>query len=837
VVCAVNGPLARVAWYRFRATWRRRRGGYLALILLTGLIGGIAMGSLAAARRTQSSFAAFLASTDPSDLSLTVEGPNLAKDLERLPGVQRVATALLSLNAFPLTRRGTPVIPRAFADGQAAPIGSIDGEYFGQDRVTVTEGRMASPDRQDEFVATAAAARLLGWHVGEVIPMGFYTNAQSPSAPPLRRLGMRLAGIVVLNNEVVLDDVDRYPAYVLFTPALTRPFSTGPEDVAYGLRLTGGGRAVPAVEREIIRVLPKGSTYSFHVTSVVEEQVDRTVRPDAIALAVFGVIALLAALLISAQAIARQLQEADEDTAVLRALGASRSVIAGDGLLGILAAVVLGSLLAAGVAIGLSPLAPIGPVRPVYPTPGVAADATVLGFGLLALVAGIGAIAVALAAGLASSHRRREAAPRATRGSGLARLAARSGAPVSAVTGVRFALEPGYGRTAVPVRSALSGAALAVTIVVATLTFGSGLATLVSRPPLYGWNWSYALEGFPIPPQALALLRRDRLVAAWSAVNFAEAQIAGQATPVIVTGTHAQVSPPILSGHPVEADNQIVLGAATLAQLRLRVGDTVAVSYGVPDDAPVYIPPTRLLIVGTATLPAVGTAQALHTSMGTGALIPAGIQPPAMTRFLRSPNPTLNGPAAVFVRLRNGVTPAAGLRSMRQIAMAGTRAFQALPSSLYDGQSVEVLPVQYPAEIEDYRTIGATPVFLATGLAAGAAAALGLTLIASVRRRRRDLALLKALGLTRRQLASCVAWQSTVAATAGVVAGIPSGVALGRWLWILFADQISAVPDATVPALSIIYVALGAFALANLVAALPGTIASRIPSALVLRAE
>jgi hypothetical protein len=262
-------------------------------------------------------------------------------------------------------------------------------------------------------------------------------------------------------------------------------------------------------------------------------------------------------------------------------------------------------------------------------------------------------------------------------------------------------------------------------------------------------------------------------------VNFAEAQIAGQATPVIVTGTHAQVSPPILSGHPVEADNQIVLGAATLAQLRLRVGDTVAVSYGVPDDAPVYIPPTRLLIVGTATLPAVGTAQALHTSMGTGALIPAGIQPPAMTRFLRSPNPTLNGPAAVFVRLRNGVTPAAGLRSMRQIAMAGTRAFQALPSSLYDGQSVEVLPVQYPAEIEDYRTIGATPVFLATGLAAGAAAALGLTLIASVRRRRRDLALLKALGLTRRQLASCVAWQSTVAATAGVVAGIPSGVALG----------------------------------------------------------
>ena len=92
------------------------------------------------------------------------------------------------------------------------------------------------------------------------------------------------------------------------------------------------------------------------------------------------------------------------------------------------------------------------------------------------------------------------------------------------------------------------------------------------------------------------------------------------------------------------------------------------------------------------------------------------------------------------------------------------------------------------------------PVALATALAAGGAvAALGLTLTASVRRRRRDLALLKALGFTRRQLAACVAWQPTVAATIGVIAGIPLGIALGRWLWILFAHQICAVPRPSVP--------------------------------------
>ena len=825
----------RVGWYRFAATFGRRWGGYVTLVLLIGLIGGIALGSVAAARRTQSSYATFLASTRPSDLSLTVQGPNLTDKLAHLPGVQRAEAALYSLNAFPLTRTGAPIIPAAFRYGEAFPVGSIDGEYFGQDRVTVTSGRMARPDRADEFVATAQAAHLLGWHVGQVIPMGFYTNAQSPTSKPLRRLGMRLTGIVVFNNEVVLDDVDRFPAFVLFTPALTRPFSTGLENVYYGLKLADGARGVPAVEQEIIRALPRGATASFHLTSVVAGQVNRTVEPEAIALAVFGVIAMLAVLLVSAQVVARQIQQADEEAAVLRALGASRLAVMGDSLFGILGAVVAGSLLAAGVAVGLSPLSPIGPVRPVYPSPGLAADPTVLGFGFLALVAGIGAVAV-LAARPAAG-RRHGGAARATRGSAIARLAASSGAPVSAVTGARFAFEPGRGRTAVPVRSALFGAALAVAIVVATLTFGSGLTTLVAHPPLYGWNWNYALEGGPVPPQARALLRRDRLVAAWSGVSFANAQIDGQIVPVIITGIHAQVSPPILSGHPPTADNQIALGGATLAQLHKRVGDTVVFSYGAPGNAPVYIPPKPLVIVGTTTLPAVGNPQTLHTSMGTGALIPAGIEPPTMQKFLTSPNPTLNGPGAVLVRLKNGVTPAAGLTSLQRIAHAGTKAFEALPASLYTGQSVKTLPVQYPAEIENYRSIGATPTFLAAGLAIGAVAALALTLIASVRRRRRDLALLKTLGLTRRQLASCVAWQSTAAAAVGIVAGIPAGVALGRWLWILFAQQIYAVPRPTVPTLSLVYVGLGALVLANLVAAIPGRRASRTPAALILRAE
>jgi hypothetical protein len=202
------------------------------------------------------------------------------------------------------------------------------------------------------------------------------------------------------------------------------------------------------------------------------------------------------------------------------------------------------------------------------------------------------------------------------------------------------------------VRSALFGTVLAVTIVVTTLTFGSGLNTLVSHPALYGWNWNYALaSNYLVPPQARSLLGQDRAVAAWSNVSFANAQIDGLTVPIILASTHARVTPPMLSGHPLEANNQIVLGAATLAQLHKHVGETVLASYGTAKDYPVYVPPTELLIVGTATLPAIGAAQTLHTSIGTGAMIPIGIESPAFQKVTGSPDPTLNGPNMVLVRL------------------------------------------------------------------------------------------------------------------------------------------------------------------------------------------
>jgi ABC-type lipoprotein release transport system permease subunit len=148
-----------------------------------------------------------------------------------------------------------------------------------------------------------------------------------------------------------------------------------------------------------------------------------------------------------------------------------------------------------------------------------------------------------------------------------------------------------------------------------------------------------------------------------------------------------------------------------------------------------------------------------------------------------------------------------------------------------------VVSVLRPAEIANYAAVGSTPILLAGVLAVGAFGALGLTLVASVRRRRRELGLLKTLGFTGRQLAASVAWQSSVSAAIGVVIGMPLGIALGRWLWTLFAKEISAFPEPTVPAFSMVLVALGALVFANVVAAVPGRLAARTKTALVLHSE
>ena len=93
------------------------------------------------------------------------------------------------------------------------------------------------------------------------------------------------------------------------------------------------------------------------------------------------------------------------------------------------------------------------------------------------------------------------------------------------------------------------------------------------------------------------------------------------------------------------------------------------------------------------------------------------------------------------------------------------------------------------------------------------------------------------LGFFQRQLSAAVAWHASLAIALGILAGVPLGIVLGRWLWILFAEQIGAVPAPTVPVLSVIVAAIVALVLANAAAVLPGWRAAHTSTALALREE
>ena len=693
---------------------------------------------------------------------------------------------------------------------------------------------------------TADAARLLHWHVGQVVPMVAYSFQQVatagtgvPKGPPLLRVNAKIVGQVALSNAIVNDSVDRYPTYVLFTPALTKKViaGAGAGFPSYTLRLDHGSKDVAAVERELINALPPGSFYNFHVTSVFEGEAERAIKPESIAVGVFGAIALLAALLIASQAISRAIRRNARDLVALRALGAGPAMTATDSLLGILGAIVIGAVIACALSVGLSPVSPIGAVRQVDPAPGFSFDWTVLaaGFGIFIVV--LGAVAVALA--LVVSRQDSRARVPTTQGvSRTVSVAVRIGLPAPAIAGIRFAVERGRGPDAVPVGSALCGAVLAVAVVVSTITFSSGLNTLVSSPRLYGWNWSYAIEevgGGSVPPVATQMLARDKLVANYTGFTDANVQIDRQTIPILISDVKAPITLPILSGHRLENDHQIVLGGATLRQLHKHVGDKVVVSYGTRKDFPIYVPPTTVHVVGIGTFPAIGSSGSLHTSMGTGALIAKGLEPPAFQRAQTGPDPNTNGPSIVVVDLRPGVAPSTGLASLQRIAGATSNVVNADPNT--GGGNYSVLPVQQPAEIVNYRAMGAIPSILASGLAVGAVAALGLTLVASVRRRRRDLALMKTLGFVQRQLSAVVSWQASVTAAVGVVLGVPLGITMGRYLWTVFAHAIDAVSEPTVPTLQVVLAVLGTLVLANAVALLPGRSAARTAIAVLLRTE
>jgi ABC-type lipoprotein release transport system permease subunit len=142
-----------------------------------------------------------------------------------------------------------------------------------------------------------------------------------------------------------------------------------------------------------------------------------------------------------------------------------------------------------------------------------------------------------------------------------------------------------------------------------------------------------------------------------------------------------------------------------------------------------------------------------------------------------------------------------------------------------------------PAEIERLHQIDWLPVALAGFLAALALIAIGHALVTSVRERRRELALLRTFGFTRRQLRSTIAWQATSFAVVGLALGTPLGVVVGTTAWRLVANGLGVAVVQVVPILLLSATILGVVAAVNLIALVPARSAATTAPAIAFRAE
>jgi putative ABC transport system permease protein len=449
-------------------------------------------------------------------------------------------------------------------------------------------------------------------------------------------------------------------------------------------------------------------------------------------------------------------------------------------------------------------------MRILEPHRGVDFDTTVIGWGA-------GAVLVLIVLlGVVSALRRRTPAPQ--RASRLGEALARMGAPVPTVTGVRMALDPGHGDAAVPVWSTVMGVGLALAALVATFGYTASLTHFTSTPRLYGWVWTAQVEsssGSSVAEmqRAAATLTRDPSVHA-AVGGYAQMEIAGKTVGAVALEPNRGVPViEVMRGRAPARDDEIAFGATTLHTLHRRVGDQVDVAIGSVRH------PFR--IVGQAVFPRFAPYPASEpTGLGVGAATTLD----GLRRFGPLDDSDRSPLSATAFLLADGPEPRLDQR-LRTVVLHG------------DPNGGLVLHAQRPNDVASYANLKRTPLALVGLLVLLAVATLAHLLVTAVRRRRKDLAMLRALGCRAAQVRRVVLVQATTLITLALVVAVPLGVIAGRLLWSATAHWLGVPVSQVVPAGEVALVIVGAFVVGIAAALVPATRAGRVDPAEILRAE
>jgi MacB-like periplasmic core domain/FtsX-like permease family len=802
-------------WTLARARLRARWRSLLGLALLVGVASGAVMAAAIGARRTDTAYARLLAATRADDVEVEVGGfddPGFVDRLERLPQVTE-----LGLESIVLLAPAMPGDPREYAWGTPRLLiqASVDGRVGRTvNRPLVVAGRPPDPDRADEVGISESLSRRWGLAPGGTLRLRAATDDQLPSllsglrvVPAGPVLALRVAAVQRLPDDLGLG-AQAAEGIISLTPAFYRAYrdrvASFPPSAR--LRLERGRADVPAFAAAARRLAGANPEVSVMPRADLAQLVEDGTRVQAVALLLFAALAAAAALVVVGQSLTRELSLASTGQETVRALGASRGQLLAAALLPIGLVGCAGAVAGAGLAVLASPLTPMGLALRAEPDPGFSVHLAGVALGTVATVLLVAARVAVPAWRLAGQRPNRPSATGpAGAGATLADQAARIGLPPTAVAGLRMALEQGRGPRAVPVRSSLVGITAGIVALAAAVTFAASLDRLLGTPRLYGWDFDAVAGDWQLDDPAThrpGWLVANPQVGAYSAVWFSEVRVDGAVVGAAsFDTTGGRVFPTLLEGREPTGPDEVVLGAATLRRLGLRLGQTVRVEARRP---------ATMRVVGRAALVATDTE-----SPGEGAILTVeGLRRLAPARG--------SGYGSFYVRYAPGADLEAAGDSLRR-----------LPS----GAVQEIGLPRPPPEVENLGRVGGLPGVLAGLLALLAAAALAHLLVTSVRRRRRDLGVLKSLGFVRGQVSAAVAWQATTVALLALAVGLPLGVALGRWTWSLLVDRIGLGAEPVTPGLALLAGVAGTVLVANLVAAGPGRAAARIRPAVALRSE
>jgi len=817
-------------WFRARAEMRARWRALVALALIAGVFGAATLAALEGARRTQSAYPRFLERERAYDVAVpdsTLFSPVFWKpDFDAIARLPEVGTAVPVDWGF-IHAGGD--IPEGISY-----TGSSDPRYGSEiQRALVVRGRM--PRAADEIAVPYFADKTTENNAREIGVYGLGDRIKADAHG--HTVVLKVVGETVEPGE--LPPRPNWGWQIIVSPAFLRTYQDGCE--------LGGPRCLIdfRIAAMYVRLQHPGDIGRFrHDTDgmtggkvlALQELGDHTravqssTDLQSIALRLLALFLALTGALVVGQQLAREITLGSAETDTLKALGLGETQRF---LLSIvrLTPVALGAAAFALVAGWLSsPIFPRGTLRIVEGTR-LSFDGGILGTGAAAILVAIVALMVIPARRATSAGPRAMASTPSRVASGFAA----SGMSAASVAGARLALERGRGRTAVPVVSSLAIVAVGIGSFVAASTFAVNLAGVTHRSELWGKTWNDVIstqnDAFNDDPDAQRRYTMEARAALSQDPDVLAAASIDSGAPTIVYGPHdpnnglgitamsidnvkGSLDPPIVEGHAPSDPHEIVLGPRLIKALGIKLDaahpPTVQIGFqGAGDKRATF------RVVGRGVIPPLGNYGQLGYGLWVNAHFPIG----EMLNDVSLAPPTTD----VIVRWRPGAdTGAVIARLKKRFPAVGPG------SGLVGGKFADAV---------NFGGVQGAPLVVGGVLGLLGGAALAHVLVTSIRRRRRDLAILKTIGFVRGQARRAVAWQATIMVVIAAAIGTPFGIIGGRWLWRQVADGIGVIARPTLSGITLALIGPSVIILANVIAVLPARAAARTQPALVLRAE